>query len=347
MQPRVAFVGEAWGADEEEAFRETGIPTPFVGAAGRLLDGLLKVAALDRSACLITNVFNMRPKDNDLADILVGQKEGAEGWPPIRRGLYLPPRLLPELARLYGELEDFKPSIIIALGSTALWSLCGKTGIANRHGFLHSWRSIPVVPTYHPASITRKYTQFMPAANDILRAVGYATGTIQAESFAFCDQPTLADIRDLRDLLCGSGLHIAVDIETKPKFRSITCIGIGTADHAVSINFWDPAAPSQSYWPTAAEELEALGLVAEILQDPSTTKVLQNAAYDITWIKTIWGIDIAGPVLDTRLMHFALFPELPHSLAEIASTWLMMPPWKALHSFGSKEGDQAPNTLED
>jgi len=40
------------------------------------------------------------------------------------------------------------------------------------------------------------------------------------------------------------------------------------------------------------------------------------------------GLDMLGSVIDTRLAHFALFPELPHNLAELVGANLMMPPWK-------------------
>ena len=346
-QPRVAFIGEAYGAEEAEASAASGKPAPFIGASGKLLDALLKVVDLRREDCLLTNVFNMRPKDNDLANILGTKKAGLEGWPPVRRGLYLPESLLPELERLYAELTAFAPDLIIALGSPALWSLTGKVGISNRHGFLHHWRGIPVIPTYHPASILRKYTQFMPAANDIRRGVGFAAGSIQEESFSYCDAPGLADIKAFQASIAAMKPKpwLSVDIETKPKFRAITCIGLGTSAYAICIPFWDPARPGQSYWASASEELEALGLISEILEDQQTTKILQNAAYDITWIKAIWGIGIAGPTIDTRLMHFALYPELPHSLAEIASTYLTMMPWKAIHTFGDdKAGDKSGST---
>lgn len=340
-QPRIALVGEAWGADEEAESLKQGRPCPFVGAAGDLLNALLKVAALDREACLVTNVFNLRPPGNDLELILATKKNAAPGWDiPVRRGKYLGVDLLPELSRLYSELHEFQPELIIPLGGTALWAITGTTGIANRHGFLHSWHGIPTVPTYHPASILRKYSQFMPTANDIRRAVGFVKGEIQREAFNYNAEPTVADLESYAESIIA-GTILAVDIETKPKFRAITSIGLGTIEFAVSIPFWDPKSPGQSYWASVEEEIRAREIIAKILEDPATTKVLQHAAYDIPWLKVIWGIEVAGPVIDTRLEHFALFPELPHNLAEMASTYLMMEPWKAIFQGSGKEGDTA------
>jgi hypothetical protein len=312
---------------------------PFSGSVGRLFDAMLKAAGIERKNCLITNVFNLRPVEGDLANLLVKQKEGMPGWPRVKPGLYLPEALAPELTRLYGQLEAFQPTVIICLGSVALWSLTGCTGLANRHGFLHSWKGIPVIPTYHPASIQKKYINFLPAVNDIRRGVGFAAGEIDEEKFKFKDEAFLPDIIEFRESIRPEE-WLSVDIETKPKYRSITCIGLGTSESAICVQFWDPTKAGQNFWPTPETELAAMNLVAGMLRLPNI-KILQNALYDIAWLKSVWGMEMLGPVIDTRLMHFAMCPELPHNLAEIAGTFLTMRPWKATHSAGVKDGDSA------
>ena len=56
---KYALVGDYWGADEERESKRLGRPSPFVGAAGEILNSALAAAGLLRSECLITNVFNI------------------------------------------------------------------------------------------------------------------------------------------------------------------------------------------------------------------------------------------------------------------------------------------------
>lgn len=352
-QGRIALVGEAFGAEEEQESARQGKPCPFVGKAGKFLNTMLQSAGIDRANCLTSNVLNLRPPSNDFEALLVKKDAGAPGWPPVMRGKYMPPELMPEVARLHRELAEWNPDVIIALGSKALWALCKASGLANRHGFVHRWTAWAaegdgppyptlVIPTWHPAGIFRKYSQFLPAVNDLRKARRISLGNWPFEQFDYNASPTLADIKHFSDWLLGQDPipWLSVDIETKPKFRSITHIGIATEDRAISVSLWSPAHEGQSYWKTPEEEAIALGLLAAILENPEITKILQNAPYDIAWLWENYRIGIQGPVLDTRLQHFAGFPELPHSLAEMATTWLALPPWKSIHrNKDGKDGD--------
>ena len=68
MQHKIALVGEAWGEQEE---RER---VPFVGPAGWQLNSMLRDAGIRRDECLLTNVFNLRPRPNNKIDNLCSPK---------------------------------------------------------------------------------------------------------------------------------------------------------------------------------------------------------------------------------------------------------------------------------
>ena len=55
---KIALVGEAWGEKEEQQGK------PFVGTSGWILDNMLRQVGIARHECLVTNVFNLRPKAN-------------------------------------------------------------------------------------------------------------------------------------------------------------------------------------------------------------------------------------------------------------------------------------------
>jgi uracil-DNA glycosylase family 4 len=66
---RVVIVGEAWG------FEEAAATLPFVGASGSELTRILTDAGIDRSECLLTNVFASRPPANEFWRLFDGTME--------------------------------------------------------------------------------------------------------------------------------------------------------------------------------------------------------------------------------------------------------------------------------
>ncbi len=100
----IALIGEAWGEHEE---RER---SPFVGATGHELTRMLGEAGLRRADCLLTNVFNLRPKGNKI-DTLCGPKaDGIPGYPSSVKGKHVRREFQPELERLADELIEHNPN---------------------------------------------------------------------------------------------------------------------------------------------------------------------------------------------------------------------------------------------
>ncbi|MBN2799620.1 MAG: uracil-DNA glycosylase [Deltaproteobacteria bacterium] len=130
--PRAELVvlGEGPGAQEDA----TG--SPFVGPAGQMLDKmLLNVLHLRREQVYILNVVKCRPPDNRNPS----PAEVAACLPFAER-----------------QLRSIQPKIILLMGSVALQSLLGVTGITRRRGVWTEWQGIPVMPTFHPAYLLRK-----------------------------------------------------------------------------------------------------------------------------------------------------------------------------------------------
>jgi DNA polymerase len=128
---RLVVVGEAPGANEDE----TGLP--FVGAAGKYLDLLLRSVGLSREdSVYICNVLKCRPPGN-------------------RNPL---PDEIESCAPFLGkQLELVHPEALLAVGSFAAQSLTGRDGVAlgKLRGEVHSYQGIPLVCTYHPAALLR------------------------------------------------------------------------------------------------------------------------------------------------------------------------------------------------
>jgi DNA polymerase len=131
----VLFIGEAPGRDEDR------IGKPFVGRAGQLLDKMMASIGLDRKAnAYITNVINWRPPDNRDPS----PEEAAQCLPFLRR-----------------HVELAEPRLIILLGAVAARHVVGVTeGIMKLRGRWMDYRvgdrTVPVMPTLHPAYLLRQ-----------------------------------------------------------------------------------------------------------------------------------------------------------------------------------------------
>ena len=56
---------------------------------------------------------------------------------------------------LHEQIDLIRPKVLVALGGTAMEGLLDKTGITKLRGNWHSYRSIPLMPTYHPSYLLR------------------------------------------------------------------------------------------------------------------------------------------------------------------------------------------------
>jgi DNA polymerase len=133
----VMFVGEQPGNEEDLTGK------PFVGPAGRLFDGALEAAGLDRKQTYVTNVvkhFKWEPRG--------------------KRRIHKKPNSM-EIAAcrpwLEAEIALIKPDVIVALGATAAQALIGpQFRVTKQRGeFIPSPLAPYVMATVHPSSILR------------------------------------------------------------------------------------------------------------------------------------------------------------------------------------------------
>jgi uracil-DNA glycosylase family protein len=131
------LVGEQPG-DEEDLRGH-----PFVGPAGRLLDQALEAAGLARREIFITNAvkhFKWEPRGKRRLHKkpAAGEIKACNIW-------------------LNEEIGSIQPTVIVALGATALRALAGKTlsiDTARHQELLHP-SGARVLATYHPSAILR------------------------------------------------------------------------------------------------------------------------------------------------------------------------------------------------
>lgn len=136
-QPKIMFIGEAPGANEDIQGR------PFVGRAGKLLEELLDVIGLKREEVFIGNVLKCRPPDNRDPE---------------------PSEINACTPFLDRQLSVMKPKVIATLGNFATSYILNKYGLgAENIGKIHGevfpvnnlMISTKIVPLYHPAAALR------------------------------------------------------------------------------------------------------------------------------------------------------------------------------------------------
>ena len=138
---RLMLVGEGPGAREDATGR------PFVGSAGKLLDGILEAIDVPRNTVYITNVVKCRPPQNRKP---------------------LPDEIAACLPYLHRQLELIRPKVILALGSTAGKALLGvRKSLGELRSQVHTFNGIPLVVTYHPAALLRTPNWKKPTWDDV------------------------------------------------------------------------------------------------------------------------------------------------------------------------------------
>lgn len=129
---KLMFVGEGPGADEDAQGE------PFVGRAGQKLNEMIRAIGLERKDVYIANIVKCRPPGNRDPE-------------PDEVGTCSP--------FLFRQIEIIRPAVIVTLGSPASKTLLDtKAGITSLRGRWGAFRGVPVMPTFHPAYLLRKYT---------------------------------------------------------------------------------------------------------------------------------------------------------------------------------------------
>jgi len=309
----LAFVGEAPG--EDEVLGQP--PRPLIGPSGKVHDAMLRTAGLDRGDFYHGNVFEEKADDNDVSTWLRD--------PAIFR---------PALKRLRAEMLKVQPTVIVPLGGTALWAFTNSDAISQARGAVALATDVvpgvKLLPTWHPAHVMRQWKFFSVVVGDYIKAAEEAKvgPEIIYPHRELLLVPTLAEIEAYMPSLFASDL-LSVDIETG--WGQITCIGFAPdSTRAICIPFFDRRQPNRSYWGSVEKEVRAWQLVKRVMECDAP-KLGQNfGAYDAYWLLEKMGIRSMNLLHDTRLIHHALYPELPKDLAFLGASYTQQGPWKTM-----------------
>lgn len=138
LQARLMLVGEQPGDQEDVAGR------PFVGPAGRVLDGALAAAGLERDEIYVTNAvkhFKWTPRGKRRIHAKPNREEVASCRPWLEQ-----------------EMALIEPAVVVLMGATAAQALLGSSFRLTRHAgevMANTGWAPYVLATAHPSMILR------------------------------------------------------------------------------------------------------------------------------------------------------------------------------------------------
>ena len=166
-QADVMFIGEAPGFQEDRQGR------PFVGPAGKLLDGLLASIGTNRDDVFIANMVKCRPPDNR---------------DPAPRELAACTKFLDR------QIELVNPKLIVTLGRFAFGRYFPGEGITKARGRLREKVGRKIFPVLHPAAVLRR-DELRPTMIEDFKAISEILegGIEDTDSEAGVNAPTASE----------------------------------------------------------------------------------------------------------------------------------------------------------
>lgn len=302
------------------SYEDTHAGKLFTHNQGRELDKLLKDAGINRNDCWVTSVSKFHVPPN------LGQKKTPFHIRAQEAGVDIEQ----QLQELRVEISDVKPNVILALGSSALWAITGRTKIAKLRGSLLWGVGTKVVATYHPKDLILgiKGAEFKGFWNrqimvfDCKRAWDERhTPTLELphRTLQIChNSHELATFLDRYK----DKKKLSVDIEANGTCLPI-CIGLAfSKSHGMTVPLWNEDDISS----IPDSDLSVIWtMLADILWEKDI--VGQNFNYDRDKIRR-FGFGIRKVLSDTMLKAFAINPELPKGLAFNTSIYTREPFYK-------------------
>lgn len=322
LDARIMVIGEAPGKSEDKGeLQEDGtiIYRPFVGAAGKTLNQLMKQAGIARENVWLTNVIKRRPPGNK-----INSKDAMK-------------EIDQSIPGLWKEIHRVKPTVIVPLGNTAMHAIGLTHSITAARGFVIPTEIGKVIPSFHPAYIFRQFHEKVTCQRDWQKIARHANkqGTPTfPEDFEL--NPSIEDVERFTYLIeckveSGQKVEIAFDLETfyfdgTPLNTPIKLVGMAlTESKAMCIPFIDQQ--GHYYWKSEDEQIRAIQCIQRIMSNPNITLLIHNGLFDVL-VMMNHGFNIQCKIYDTMLAQTMVYHMSKHDLGYLASIYTDFPPWK-------------------
>lgn len=305
---RIAIVGDYTSAFDDNALK------PFQGGAGSVLEQCLHLAGLIRGEVYLTNLIKSKPSRR----YPPGNTQGPCPEFFLENKCTFTPAGEEHLRRLREELDGTAANVIVACGRAASVALAGVREVAAKRGYIFPSvglaRQRKVIPTHHPGTAVRgMYTNRHMLVCDLKKAKIESAfpELIRPDRKLIYEYSSVEEALQWIDYFRGKQ-GLSVDIEVI-NFE-VSCINL-SVDPRIGV-----VIPIADRW-SEDEELQIWRALATLLGDPSTTKILQNAIFDIQFMLSRYGLEIRGEIHDTMIGHSCMYPEFPKGLGFLGSLY--------------------------
>lgn len=308
---------------------------PLVGHSGRLFDQCIGNAGLSRRSFYITNVFDQMVIKPKKGDKIFATEDGKTVTDCLWSNGFTDKGMV-HVDRVRAEIRECNANVVVALGEIAMNALTGKRKITKHRGSVWPGISIggkKVIPTIHPAaSLHGQYTWRYMITYDFQRAKKESEfDEIRRPGYQFTLVPTYRDACSYLKFIKSKGEPFAFDIEIIG--RECSRISFATTDvRCISIGFNDY---------THEEEIELWLLIADILEDESLPKIVQNGMFDMSFLFSQNNIHVKGEIWDTMVMQHIMYPDFPKGLDFLTSIYTDQPYYKDMVKVKAGEIDKA------
>ncbi len=316
---KIAFVGEAPGADEDSS----GIP--FSGPSGQLLNDLMQQAGTSRNQVYVTNVSKYRPPGNDIKQLALIGVDIEE-----------------QKKLLYEELLSLRKNslhIIVAVGATAMEALCSEKGITKYRGSILTSKidGIKTIPILHPRNIlvpkgkggVEYYYKYITKL-DIQKAVResqFKENRTPSKMIQIVKSPY-----QLYKFLEEYKKHDIVSLDLETHSSVPICVGLAfNNSHAVSVPLFSISTAKSRIDLSTSDQVEIWMMLSEFLNQERIKFLGQNFKFDHQLlIRPLKLIEYQPGKLhaDTSLMMEVCYPELPKNQGFMGSLFSEEPYYK-------------------
>ena len=319
----LCLIGEAPGENEEKEGKA------FAGASGQLLIKMTTEVGLSPKDYWITNVFKIRPPDNDLKRI------GELGIPEDAHFMCL-----------LEELYAYKPSIIVAVGGTAGAFLCPntidhKTGTCSvekwRGSLLRSdklnWNHYVVIMP-HPAYVLRMWSEKPIATFCLARAKEELDFVLQhggrlnpLPDYKIITSPSPQAACDWISDCIDQPDPVSFDIELKGKRIGTKNYYFGPDMFALAKSPWESMCIPFFIEGDDVGTAKIWRLLYTLLSEQYI--IGQNEiGFDAQWMRRLGFEPNVSKWLDTMVLHHTLWIEQAHGLHFLGMQYTRHPYWK-------------------
>lgn len=329
---------------------------PLVGPSGWSFESYLRYLRPQRTRYnyYVDNVYNRRIYKDDLRTLTQKEPASENGFADEYTrhimstkvpggGGYLRPEGWSQLSRIYHNIAEIDPPILIALGSFATWALTGRDlPLATNSGVLtqshlrdKQGRPRWLIPSYHPSPRNQLNAPLLMF--DLMKADNFVKGVVPWAMPA----RTVCIPQTVQEAECylyarKDEKRVAVDIETTRGEGFIKSVQFSFSDdEALFVPLY--ARDAGCSWNTQSH-CDLIRVLKWFLESP-IPKIFHKGAFDTEWLWRSYQIRVRNFRHDTSLKMHSIFEEIPRDLGRCGASFMNEIAWKALAK-QSEEGKE-------